>query len=79
MSKIWLEAFWKPHPSPALAETRRLERAEGWALLSPIVALAGITVAIGLVAAPFYAVSVTAAEQLLEPQAYLTAVLGARP
>jgi len=79
MSKIWLEAFWKPHPEPVFAEGRGLDRGESWALLSPIVALAAITVLIGLVAAPFYAVSVTAAEQLLDPEAYLTAVLGARP
>lgn len=79
MSKIWLEAFWKPHPEPALAAGRRLDRAETWALVGPIVALAAITVAIGLVAAPFYSVSVAAAEQLLDPQAYLDAVLGVRP
>ena len=79
MSKIWLEAFWKPHPEPALAEGRTLTRGETWALVGPIVALATITVVIGLVAAPFYAVSATAAEQLLDPEPYLTAVLGARP
>ena len=79
MTKIWLEAFWKPHPEPALVEGRALARGESWALLGPIVGLAAITVLIGLVAAPFYAVSVTAAEQLLDPSAYITAVLGARP
>jgi multicomponent Na+:H+ antiporter subunit D len=79
MSKIWLEAFWKPHPEPAVAAGRALDRGESWALLAPIVGLAAITVLIGLVAAPFYTVSVTAAEQLLDPEAYLTAVLGARP
>jgi hypothetical protein len=36
-------------------------------------------VAIGLVTAPFYALSLAAAEQLLDPSAYLAAVLGARP
>ncbi|MFP4126087.1 MAG: Na+/H+ antiporter subunit D [Alphaproteobacteria bacterium] len=79
MSKIWLEAFWKPHPEPALVPARQLDRGESWALLSPIIGLAAITLLIGLVAAPFYGVSVIAAEQLLDPEAYLTAVLGARP
>ncbi len=76
MSKIWLEAFWKPHPQPDAAATMTLSRAERWSLLTPIVALALITVAIGLIAGPFYGVSVVAAEQLLDPHAYVGAVLG---
>ncbi len=79
MSKIWLEAFWKPHPSPDGNGIATLSRTEAATLVGPIVALASITVAIGLVASPFYEVSVTAAEQLLAPDAYVTAVLGARP
>ena len=79
MSKIWLEAFWKPHPNEPAAAGLVLSRAETWSLIAPIVGLAAITVAIGLVAAPFYTVSVTAAEQLLDPAAYVHAVLGGRP
>ncbi len=79
MSKIWLEAFWKDHPDPDGAASLRLGRSELWTLVPPIVALASITVAIGVVTAPFYDASVAAAEQLLSPTAYVEAVLGARP
>jgi len=79
MAKIWLEAFWKPHPAPSGAGVLRLGRGEAWALVAPIAALAAITLVIGLAAAPFYDLAVAAAAQLLDPSAYLEAVLGASP
>lgn len=75
MVKIWNEAFWKPLPDeekPMHLSKWRL------ALLSlPVVALALGTIAIGLVPEPLFAFADRAATQLLEPQEYIDAVLGA--
>ncbi len=76
MTKIWAEAFWKPHPagvSPALAG---LERWELLVLLGPVLGLAALTVMIGLAPEPFLAFAERAADQLLNPSIYVQAVLG---
>lgn len=73
MTTIWAESFWKPLPSDATAsagETSPL-------LLLPVVALAALTVAIGLGAEPVFALATAAAEQLLHREEYIRAVLGA--
>jgi multicomponent Na+:H+ antiporter subunit D len=89
MTRIWAEVFWKPDPakkdkpaaersvdpsptspSPARFRTRR------WGLLGPIVVLTGITVVLGLVAEPVFTLAQRAADQLLDPSAYIDAVLG---
>jgi multicomponent Na+:H+ antiporter subunit D len=77
MTKIWAEAFWKPLPDGTAVDP--LTTRERWTLLGPIAGLALLTVGIGLVAEPVYEVAVRAAEQLLDPQGYIHAVLGARP
>ncbi len=81
MTKIWAEAFWKPHPDGVVPGTGALAlRRIDWVLLvAPITALAMLTVIIGLWTEPFLAVATRAAEQLLDPQAYVAAVLGAAP
>ncbi|NIA69762.1 Na+/H+ antiporter subunit D [Pelagibius litoralis] len=79
MTKIWAEAFWKPHPAgtaPALADLGRSELA---ALLLPVVFLAGLTVVIGLFPQPFVAFAERSAGQLLDPTDYVRAVLGGLP
>ncbi|QXM23811.1 Na+/H+ antiporter subunit D [Elioraea tepida] len=73
MTKIWGEAFWKPHPDGAVAATEAPR-----AMVAPIAALAACTVVIGLFAQPFLAVAERAAAELTEPARYITAVLGAR-
>jgi multicomponent Na+:H+ antiporter subunit D len=73
MTKIWGEAFWKPHPDGAVAATEAPR-----AMVAPITALAACTVVIGLFAQPFLAVAERAAAELTEPARYITAVLGAR-
>jgi multicomponent Na+:H+ antiporter subunit D len=47
-------------------------------MLVPIVVLAVLTVGIGLTAEPMFALTLRAAEQLLDPALYVQAVLGAR-
>ncbi len=78
MTRIWAEAFWKPLPEGAAAgadpPAGRLTP-----LLLPIGALAALTVAIGLGAEPVFALARGAAEQLLDREGYVRAVLGEAP
>jgi len=71
MTKIWAEAFWKAAPE-ATPEEPRL----GGALVAPILALAAITVVVGLGAGPVLDLSLRASEQLMDPGVYIEAVLG---
>ncbi len=76
MTKIWAEAFWKPHPEerqPALSDIPAQPR---WLLLTPVIALATMTMLIGLFPGPFLDFTATAAEQLLNPTDYVRVVLG---
>ncbi|MCK0169091.1 Na+/H+ antiporter subunit D [Jannaschia sp. S6380] len=79
MTKIWGRAFWAPHPGGQVPTLASLPASARLSLLLPIVGLAAITVLIGLFPEPFVAVATRAAEELLDPSAYLTAVLGERP
>jgi len=73
MIKIWAEVFWKAKPSsdetigsaPAL-------------LYVPVIALAIMTIAIGLFGQAFYELAERTAHQLLNPDAYIEAVLKGR-
>lgn len=78
MSKIWLEAFWKPHPQGEAA-VLRLTRAETVLLVGPVAVLAAITVAIGVAPQPFLDLAARSAAELLAPEAYVRTVLGAVP
>jgi len=75
MIKIWNEAFWKAAPEPA-PQPVEWSRAQRLATFVPIVALGGVTLAIGLWTEPFAAFSIAAAESLLDREGYITAVLG---
>ncbi len=80
MTKIWAEVFWKPQPAaPALVATALPPHPEGraWGLLVPIGALALLTVSIGLAAQPVFELATRAAEQLVDREAYIRAVMGA--
>jgi multicomponent Na+:H+ antiporter subunit D len=74
MIKIWNEAFWKAAPigTRPLPWTNR----ERLATYAPIAVLAAITCTIGIWTEPFAAMSITAAESLLDREAYISAVLG---
>ncbi|MEM9901348.1 MAG: Na+/H+ antiporter subunit D [Pseudomonadota bacterium] len=76
MTKIWAEAFWKPHPDgrlPALSSIPVRDRAF---LIAPIAALAVLTCVIGLAPEPFVQFAERSAEQLLDPSSYVATVLG---
>jgi multicomponent Na+:H+ antiporter subunit D len=74
MSKIWMEAFWKKPVLPR-AEARRVPRP----MLLAIASLGALTLVIGFMPQPLILFSQTAAAALLEPSAYLSAVLPANP
>ena len=74
MMKIWAEAFWKPQPEISGAA----EQSPGtttWSLLGPLIVLSALTLAIGLAAEPLFGIAAQAANQLLDPAAYIRAVL----
>ena len=73
MMKIWNEAFWKPAESGA--GPAKPKGAKVW---GPVMALAALTVAIGLAVEPVYRISEDAARQLADPAHYIQAVLGDR-
>ena len=76
MTKIWAEAFWKAHPDGIDPVPSRLSAGDRRALLLPIAALATLTIIIGFFPEPFVGFAERAAGQLLDPSAYLQAVLG---
>ncbi len=78
MSKIWMEAFWKPAP-PEAAASNGWERPSAAVLLVPVATLALFTVAIGIFAEPLLDLSRSAAAELLDPSSYIAAVMGEKP
>ena len=76
MTKIWGQAFWSPHPDGSEPRLSQLPTPERAAYLAPVAGLAALTLLIGLVPQPFLAFSEAAAAQLLDPRAYVEAVLG---
>jgi multicomponent Na+:H+ antiporter subunit D len=70
MARLWDDAFWKPAPS--LPPQARL----GKPILAPIAFLVALTLALTAAAGPVYALSIRAAEQLLDARGYVRAVLG---
>ncbi|MGB0369907.1 MAG: Na+/H+ antiporter subunit D [Opitutales bacterium] len=73
MTKIWAEAFWKKSPDGA----KEISATDGReiSLLGPCIALAVITVGIGLWSAPLFELAESASAQLENPQAYINYVL----
>jgi len=76
MTKIWAEAFWKAHPDGADPKLSTLTVQDRRSLLWPIASLAGMTLVIGFFPETFVGFAETAAGQLLDPSAYVSAVLG---
>ncbi|CAM3069908.1 Na+/H+ antiporter subunit D [Vibrio neptunius] len=74
MTKIWNEVFWKAAPQEI--EHSALTISTQWLYCTPIAILTALSVIIGLAAEPLYQFAVEAAEQLLNPQEYIQAVLG---
>jgi multicomponent Na+:H+ antiporter subunit D len=85
MITIWNEAFWKrdphaPSPSQEAQSISATEAPQGMrALLVPISGMAFLTVALGIGAEGLFTLAMRVADQLLEPTAYIQAVLGDAP
>jgi multicomponent Na+:H+ antiporter subunit D len=81
MTKLWGEAFWKPGPTVVAGGAGPVgEAARGVkVLLVPIAMLASLTVSIGLAAEPVFVLATRAAEQLIDREGYIRAVLGGPP
>lgn len=77
MTKIWAEAFWKPHPGGRAASLHDLSSTERWQMIGPVAALAAMTVVIGVFPSAFLNFATTGADQLLDPSDYVAAVLNA--
>jgi multicomponent Na+:H+ antiporter subunit D len=78
MLKIWSGAFWNPAEEPPdRPPPAHVGRLGGPVLMIlPTAALAVLAVAIGLAAGPLYDLTERAAQDLLDPTAYVQAVLG---
>lgn len=77
MTKIWAEAFWKAQPEGEGAAPAGNPPGPLLWMVIPIVVMAVATVLIGLFGEPLFAFSERAAEQLMHPQEYISAVLAA--
>jgi len=76
MTKIWAQAFWEPHPEAVTPKLFSLSGRDRAALLLPIAGLALLTIIIGVMPEPFVRFAQDSAAQLLDPSAYIAAVLG---
>ncbi len=76
MTKIWAAAFWSP-PS-ADAPSRPVAPRQMLLLAAPAAALGLLTIAMGIGAGPVVELAQQTAAQLLNPAAYIAAVLGTR-
>jgi multicomponent Na+:H+ antiporter subunit D len=75
MIKIWTEAFWKPQPANGTRPNPAGGRLNAW-MLAPVVAMAALTIIIGLSPEPLYQLASRAAAELLDPAAYVYTVIG---
>ncbi|WP_237226133.1 Na+/H+ antiporter subunit D [Rubinisphaera sp. JC750] len=77
MTKIWAEAFWKPNPHEGAGDIPKYDgsRLGQLGVFAPVVLLLTVTMSIGVLAGPVMTLSTATAEELLDPDAYITAVM----
>lgn len=78
MTKIWNEAFWKPGPRTGGDAAVQEVRFSAWRV-GPVVAMAALTVVIGIFPEAVFQLSLRAAEEMLDPGAYVYSVMGVVP
>jgi multicomponent Na+:H+ antiporter subunit D len=80
MTKIWNEAFLKEEadgkPKENMPQLASMPRDTRLLLLTPIAVIAVLMVVIGVAVEPLFALSLDAANQLIDPTDYMQAVLG---
>ncbi len=75
MMKIWNEAFWKNQSDENLIAQPPIGHDQWSYMIIPIVGLAVLTVLIGLGASPVFGLALQAGGQLMNPTAYIQAVM----
>jgi multicomponent Na+:H+ antiporter subunit D len=81
MLKIWDEAYWKPAPAPAESNSNistagpARRRGKRTLMMTATLALVMLVIVIGLAAEPIYRFSQQAATMIVDPRAYIRAVL----
>jgi multicomponent Na+:H+ antiporter subunit D len=74
MARLWDESFWKPVPLRATSPVPQFHFTVP--LIAPIAFLVSLTIALSALAGPVSALTTRAAEQLLDQNTYVRAVLG---
>jgi multicomponent Na+:H+ antiporter subunit D len=74
VARLWEESFWKPAPVPASSSVPQHRLSV--TILAPIVFLVSLTIGLTALAGPVSGVTTRAAEQVLDRNAYVRAVLG---
>ena len=79
VARLWSEIFWKPRPAalqPAASPARASGGTRAMFLWSPAIVLAGLIIALGVLAGPVFALATRAGQQLYDPAGYIRLVLG---
>ncbi len=79
MTKIWAEAFWKDKETDAPDTDPYAGKKLPLSMTAPCIALAVLTVIIGLFSNPLFVLAQTASDQLLNPTEYIETVLNPEP
>jgi multicomponent Na+:H+ antiporter subunit D len=74
MARLWEESFWKP--APLLASSTVPQPRLSVPIVAPIAFLVSLTIGLTVLAGPVSRLTIRAAEQLLDRNAYVRAVLG---
>jgi multicomponent Na+:H+ antiporter subunit D len=74
MARLWEEAIWKPAPLPTSASVPKPRL--GAAIVAPLAFLVSLTIGLTALAGPVSRLTTRAAEQLLDRNGYVRAVLG---
>ncbi|MFT5194410.1 MAG: multicomponent Na+:H+ antiporter subunit D [Cellvibrionaceae bacterium] len=78
MTKIWTYVFMRKRPAEYDTPLMELSANSFWLRWTPTLLIGAITVVMGLFAGPVFALATEAAQQLMDPNVYITAVLGFR-
>jgi len=78
MTKIWSEVFWKDLPEESIKDRKALTLQHSFILILPIAAFSACTLSIGFFAEQVFAFAQATADQLLDPNEYIEAVLKIR-
>lgn len=76
MTKIWTYVFMRKRPEALKGNVAELDSTAFWIRWAPTIAVGALTVVMGVWAGPLYEVAVAAADQIMDPSIYITAVLG---